>query len=808
MKSSVKFVSLLITSGVLILFLTFSTQLPENNTPQLIAKGNLYNLQFPHEKIYLHLDRSSYWGSDDIWFKAYLKDSPIRDCNIYIELLNSTGRVIQKKMYWAQNGLAYGDIHLTDTIPTGVYQIRAYTNWMRNFDDFWFFRKDVVIMNLRDKQSDIETNRLKERKIDFQFFPEGGTFVTGLANKVAFKVVDQNGKGLDAIGRIVNELGNDVADLKSNFKGMGNFVLHPKEGMRYKALVTIAGQIEMIVDLPIAKPDGVSLSVNVNEPNQIDIHIAIKANASRDNLNSEYTLVGQTKGGVFYRNNLVLEKDAFNLTIEKSGLPEGIIQFNLFDKNAIPICERLVFINHHDNINVEIFPNKTTYLPRERIELDVEAFDKEGMPFVTNLSMSVYNTGNQLETEDYPNNILTHFLLSSELKGTIEDPAWYFKDDSLSTQMALDNLMLTHGYRYFEWTKIQENEFPEITYPAEECIQVRGTVKSILLGKPVQNCKVTMMSLKSLLSIYEQKTDSLGKFLFSNLYFNDTIQFSIQAINQKGKRNTQIEMDTKSSISPPASYLPVTYQYINANPVNKTTWLSEVNSDQINKKWHLSDTILLGDINISATKAGKDDGHARIYADPDFVIDVTKQDNVLGNIFEMMDGRIPGVRLEGKDFFIRGNSESALLLLDGVPVHSDFITSLSINSFDKIEVVKYAPLLGSQGNNGAIFFFLKRGHQQENINPDALGMKSTSVIGYSVIRKFYSPAYESKLPSEMKDDFRNTLYWNPIVRTDSLGMAKVSFFNSYQTGEVHVIVEGITSEGKLCRGVSKYIVTH
>ena len=121
MKISAKFASLLAICVLLIMVFTFSTSpFPENKTPQLLAKANLFNMQFPQEKVYLHLDRSSYWASEDIWFKAYLKDSPIPDCNLYVELLNAEGRVIQKKMYWAQSGLAYGDFHLADTIPPHI----------------------------------------------------------------------------------------------------------------------------------------------------------------------------------------------------------------------------------------------------------------------------------------------------------------------------------------------------------------------------------------------------------------------------------------------------------------------------------------------------------------------------------------------------------------------------------------------------------------------------------------------------------------------------------------------------------------
>jgi len=808
MKSSLKFAPLLALSALLILILTLSnTPITDSKIPQLIGKANLYNMQFPQEKVYLHLDRSSYWASDDIWFKAYLKDSPLPECNLYVELLSSKGKVVQKKMYWAQNGLAYGDFHLTDTIRTGVYQIRAYTNWMRNFDENWFFRKDVVIMNLRDKQVADESSQLKERQIDFQFFPEGGTFVASLVNKLAFKATDRNGKGLNVEGRILDDQGKEIVTFKSNFKGIGNFMIQPQEGRKYKAEVKIAGAIEMNVDLPVPEPNGVILAVNTNNTNQLHIQIAKKTIAATDNLTADYTLIGQVKGVVFYRKEIAMVKDTFNLNINQQELPTGIIQFTLFDNNTIPVCERMVFINHHDFINVEIFPTKPIYLTHERVELDVEAFDRQGNPFMTNLSMSVYNPESQLKSEDYPNNILTHFLLGSELKGLIEEPGYYFKDDSLSTVASLDNLMLTHGYRHFEWDAIKADRFPAITYPAEECIQIRGTVKTILLRKPFPDCKVTMVSVKSMLSITEQTTDSLGEFLFSNLYFNDTTEYSLQAVNPKGKRNTEIELDDRSSISPKAGYLPSTYQYINSKPVNTTTYLNETNSDLINKKWHTSDTILLGDIFISGTKAIKDDGNVRIYGTADFVFDVAKQDNVYGNIFDLIEGRMPGVQLEGRNFYIRGNSKSAVLILDGVPIDPDFIVSIPVNSFDKIEVVKFAPMLGTKGINGAIFFYLKRGKQQTMINPDALGMKSAQIIGYSVMRKFYSPNYAAQLPTDKKNDFRSTLYWNPIVRTDSLGTAAVSFYNSDQVGDVEVIVEGVTSDGKLCRGVAKYKVT-
>jgi len=793
-------------------------------------KADIYYAKFPQEKIYLHLDRSSYWSGDDIWFKAYLKDSPIPDCNLYVDLLNSSGKVILKKMYWAQNGLAYGDFHLKDTISTGVYQVRAYTNWMRNFDDFWFFRKDMVILNLKAKQPTKEDHRLREKDVDFQFFPEGGTFVTNLNCKMAFKATDPNGKGLEVRGQLVDDQERKITEIRSLFKGMGNFVFQPESGRKYKAVVTVAGVIDMEVDLPIPQEAGVNLSV---DPSDSIIHAQISSRSipASDNQNSEFLLVAQSNGLAVYQVEANLKNGACNLDIWKDALPPGIVQFTLFDQNMIPQCERLVFVNRFESVDVKITPDKESYLTREKVQINVMAIPKRGILYPANLSMSAYNTGNQLKTEDYPNNILTHFLLSSELKGLIEDPAYYFKDDNPPTLQALDNLMLTHGYRHFEWKAIQEDQFPEIDYPAEECIKVKGTVTSALSRKPVPNCKLTMASIKGLFRFYRLETDSLGKFLFSNMYFNDTTKFSLETITQKGKRNNWIELDRRSSVSPKQNYLPVTYQYRANDQVNTLSYLGEVNSEFLNRKWHLKDTIVLNEVRVvkSRYKFGK--RPLRLYDKADYTLDLDTDDDELGNILHKLENQFPnvvvrvwdetntavpshleGVRAwdelnlnEGRRMYVRidYNPHGPVYVLDGSVVDLDLIRKIPAGAFAKIEILKDGRVYGNF-EGGAVCFFTKYGafHPIQN----SKGEKVFNVIGYSVIRKFYSPNYKIPIPQEIKDDFRSTLYWNPIVRTDSTGVANVSFYNSDQTGEVDIVVEGVTSDGKLCRGIGKYKV--
>jgi hypothetical protein len=612
---------------------------------------------------------------------------------------------------------------------------------------------------------------------------------------VAFKAIDKNGKGVSVEGEIVDEGGNKITDFKSGFKGMGSFIFEPQEGGKYKAQSIVAHKFSINTDLPLPNPDAVKLTIAPNESEKIHIQISIDSLRSGNNQKLEFLIIGQTGGQVCYRKEITSSTKSINLDIEKKSLPTGIIKFTVFDREMIPCCERLVFVNHRDYVSIDIEPDKLVYLTREKIQLDVKAITNSGIPCLANLSTSVYNPELLQETEEYPNNILTQFLLKSELKGNIEEPAWYFKDDSLSTLTALDNLMLTQGYRYFEWKEIIFNKTPEITYQPEESLQLRGKVSNWLTKKPVKNCKVTMMFVKSLLAVHEQTTDSLGNFLFSDLFFNDTVIVSLQAGNKKERRNNWIDLDNRSAISPEAVFLPVSYHYNNENQFVTTYYLSETDSDLIDRQWRLSDTVLLGDINIMAKKPVEETIHLRPYNEADYVFDINIQEDIYIDIFDM---------LYTTSAYMRNFLEKApQLYLDGVPVDGVFVDGLPANWFEKVEAVRMAPV--TQGFGPALFFYTKRGETRKK-ELDGIGMKSGEIVGYSIIRSFYYPAYKSTEPVDVKTDFRTTLYWNPIVRTDSTGVAQVSFYNSDETGKMQVVVEGITADGKLCRGLGSYFV--
>lgn len=214
----------------------------------------------------------------------------------------------------------------------------------------------------------------------------------------------------------------------------------------------------------------------------------------------------------------------------------------------------------------------------------------------------------------------------------------------------------------------------------------------------------------------------------------------------------------------------------------------------------------------------------RLYEKADYSMDIVTQPDELGNVFHKLVGKFPNIYVRVYDegyaasgiptnllplnrgrvvLMINYDRNPVVYVLDGSVVDRELIADIPAGKFEKVEILKNGGVYGNPFG-GAVCFFTKKGAFTRA--PNTIGMKSSSIIGYSVIRKFYSPSYETQQQPQIKDDFRTTLYWNPIVRTDSAGVAQVSYYNSDQAGDVIIVAEGIDANGKLCRGTGQYKV--
>src|SRR5471030_1519165 len=213
---------------------------------------NLYKQTALQEKIYVHTDKTTYLPGEIVWFKVYCVDGydqkPLNLSKVvYVEVLDNTQAPIIQAKIAMKNGVGNGSLYIPVTVSNGNYKFRAYTNWMKNFSPDFYFEKTITLINpLKSPEPFVQT---VANTYDVQFFPEGGNLVAGIASKVAFKAVGQNGKGVYITGAVIDQHNDTVARFRSLKFGMGNFSFTPAANNTYKAVVKIDGEMPLIKDL-------------------------------------------------------------------------------------------------------------------------------------------------------------------------------------------------------------------------------------------------------------------------------------------------------------------------------------------------------------------------------------------------------------------------------------------------------------------------------------------------------------------------------------------------------------------------------
>jgi TonB-dependent SusC/RagA subfamily outer membrane receptor len=444
----------------------------DESVKKIINQFTKYHSLFPQQKIYLQTDKNKYLSGETIWLKAYLVDmaSMLNDSTskeIFIDLIDCSQKIVQSIVLKNNNGYSNGDLLLKDSIVEGNYQLRAYTYWMRNFDNEFFFSKTIEVKNpnyenivtskiLSGIKEDNESFKQKEKQLFLSFFPEGGSMVCGLSNNVAFKAENGLGYGVDITGIITDDKGAKIADLKSIHCGLGSFEFTPETGKNYTAQLVMDGKNKTFA-LPKALDKGIFLKVDNSEKDVI--RMSIQSNEELPSPANEIILLIQDRGKIVYMSKGVLTK-AFKSSVSKKLFPAGIAQLTIFDGTGKPLCERLLFINPKPDTKIDV----TSESNDDEISLHFKVTTKNGSSKKGNLSLAVTEQLPNQKNPVWQENILTKLLLTSDLKGKIENPMYYFNPANNDAASALDLVMLTHGWRRFIWQDILSNNFPNLTF--------------------------------------------------------------------------------------------------------------------------------------------------------------------------------------------------------------------------------------------------------------------------------------------------------------------------------------------------------
>ncbi|MEJ5996632.1 hypothetical protein WG904_19550, partial [Pedobacter sp. Du54] len=432
----------------------------------------------------------------------------MRDVEVY--LMNDNKRLMKADLQTSLDGKIETSIPLSDQI-NGNYSFYIVDKKDRA-------KKAIIPILLQDVD-----------EIDLQFMPEGGYLVNAIYSKVAFKAIGPDGMGRSVNGKIVNSKNEKVAEFNAQHKGMGNFFLLAQKGESYSAIYTINGK-EKRKALPIAKPEGTTLRIDhLSKPDSLLIYI--KASETK-RVDQSYQLVAQSADQLILSTAISLKNGFSTLKLAKKDFTDGITHFTLFDPDNLPINERSVFINHKQHIKLNVSTPQSSYQLRDSIVVEINATNEEGLPLSGTFSVSVTDN-NQVKQEQNEENIISHFLLQSDIKGNIEEAGWYFADQKPATLLELDNLLLTQAWIGYQWNKINKpREIPK--FKAEKDNLIEGRVEG-LLNKPMPNIDMKLLSLGKSLFFADTLTNAEGRFVFRNIPLLDSAAYTIKIKNAKGK---------------------------------------------------------------------------------------------------------------------------------------------------------------------------------------------------------------------------------------------------------------------------------
>lgn len=781
-------------------FLGLSAWLLRNNPIVEKMKTNLsvWRINYAPEKVYLHLDKPYYMAGEVIWLKGYLVQSSnltpdAKSKVLYVDLLDENNTLVKKLRLDVAKGGARGDLSIPADLPEGRYTMVAYTNWMKNFGEEYFFKKDLYIWSPDAPPAKAEVGALGTP--DFQFFPEGGDLVHGISGKVAFKATNANGLGVPVSGAIYDDTGSKLAEIRTSHGGMGYFRLTPDRSKTYVARVAFDNGFSGEYPLPDIAALGHGLGIDYKE------ELIIVTTSSNVPGGESLLLTGIARDQLHYVQEFYLPANEKSiLEIPKSTFPTGIVRLTLAKSTGEPLAERLVFVNHEDQIDVRIRSNQEQFERRQEVVIEIDARDPQGKPLAAGFSLSV--TDDQLAEKDAnDSNIQSYLLLSSDLRGSIESPGYYFNPHNQNRKVALDLLMMTQGWRKFTWKKILENDFPTISHAPELDIRISGNLAADN-GNPIENGDVVLFLKDKYQTFLTTETDEKGNFAFEGFHFNDSIDVLVQGNDARGRtRNVNVSIDQKRylpHIQP--GYMGPSADRINRENRTPGTALFQGMETEIG-------ALELGDVLLEEVVV---EGRAEIsrpfalHRDADVVLESSQLPVApSGNILEALQGRVAGLQVyrSGPNQFravIRGQG-SPLYLWDGIPVDESMLQSINQFDISRVEILKSpgnTAIYGGRGGGGVIAFFSHRG-------PTEMGEPDTGdhiivqrVGGFSKTRQFYSPRYEGNSRPEITD-LRSTIYWNPTVETNENGTATLRFFTADRSSLYRVIAEGISENGKV-----------
>ena len=772
----------------------------------------VYKDNFQQEKIHIHFDKDVYAKGETVWGKAYvLAGAGLSDYsrNFYADFYDEAGQLIKHTVHPIFESSAKLQFEIPANFKGSRIRVKAYTRWMLNFDAAFIFTKDILIQGA----DTAATFKMSDPIYKLQFFPEGGSLVQGLTTQVGFLAVNQNGDPVTIKGAILNSAGELVDSIVSEHDGMGVFSFMPEKLEPYTCNWTDVFGGRHSTLLPTAKVNGIVVQAQLQEGKaKLVIQRALGATQNFQALH----VVASMNQKLVYTSNINLQnKRLAALALQTDSLPTGVLQVTVFDANWVPVAERVLFVNN--NLHA-FYPSVKMFTPRlsKRAKNTIDIVVEDSV--LSNLSIAVTDANIKY---DNSTSIFSNLLLQGDIKGYIPNANYYFSSNDIDLPSKLDLVMLTHGWRKYNWEDMVKGLSPSLKYPVDsDYLQIKGSLYngSVVNNKLIPSVTLVLQSRDSSKQYFFTPIAPDGSFAQRGIIFFDTVRVFYKLNGDK-----KVIPSTAANFSyslPNLSYPSQIQLYHFAKP--DTTGMAyllfaEAQAKKIKKSF--DSVVVLKEVVVQSKAKSAVDVLDEKYttglfsAKDSYAFDVSNDSHATGaiNVFQYLQNLIPGMTMSLPILGANGaedansNNVPGLNWRDGTPdiflneMLSDAEQTMGIQMSDIAYIKVFRPpFMGSSGSgpSGAIAIYTKKPSDLKN--ESLKGLSNALLTGYTNYKEFYSPSYAGaaiKVP-----DVRTTLYWNPYVLTDKkTKLVKLDFYNNDITTKFRIVVEGVNAAGKITR---------
>jgi hypothetical protein len=756
------------------------------------------------EKVYVHFDKSYYNPGETIWFKAYLfagSETSDASKNFYAELLDEKGAVISQRtspIYFAGSS---GSFAIDSMFAKPFVYFRAYTISMLNSDTTFFYSKAIRILSTK---SSLAKTAAPQAPPTLSFMPEGGDLVTGLQSVVAFMAANEQGLPVTASGSVADNTGAKVADFNTLHDGMGRFVLTPQAGKTYTATWRTADGKQYTTSLPAAKEQGVGLRIVEGEG--IKRFTLFRTEQADDALKNLHIIAYMNQRLLFQANANLATKTVASGVFPTKELPSGILQVTVFDAAYKPIAERITFVNNHDyEIDGDAFIAQKNFARRGLNAIEISTTDS--LP--ANLSLSVVDADLN-ERNPMDDNIISHMLLTGELRGKIVNPYYYFFSNDDSAAVKLDMVMMTHGWRRYNWEAVLAGRTTPAKWKDSNYLSLSGTVAGLPPGGYSPDLQLTgiLQTADSAKNIVVLPVDRTGKVFTNGLIFYGAAKlfFNFNKKNlsfdksmlllDNGLRKGYVKAIPDSTLKINLPDLPPAIVAANNKAYRMSLQASRL----------MANSKVMSTVTVTARAKTAKEKMEEKYVSGLFSGDAVNFDLVNDplagsymDVFQFLQGRVAGLQIN------YGGGEPSLSWRGGTPVvylnemraDVDMIQATPVSDIAYIKVFRPGSSIVSGGGGGVIAIYTRKGGDSQP-DPNGKGLSYISIAGYAPVKQFYSPDYATFSERDAYDDVRSTLYWNPAIFLDkSRKHVRLKFYNNDITKRFRLIMEGVNTEGRM-----------